>query len=465
MIGFDTRQPAFADTDPPPLRAGRRGDPGSPERGGRYRVLMFPDGGFLAHVSRLLEIAKVLRRDFPCEVRFAGEGPYLRLAREAGFEVDECFGVAREETLHLARRAGLVDPIWWHRVVARSIRADAEAIRRRRPDVVVGDMHWSLRAASLDCDVPYVSVVNASWTRWFRHRLRALDDHVLTTLLGEDRAARALPHFKAAALWYWALPYKWWRLRSGHRDFRTSDLLDIVEGDLTLLADVPEFCPADGLADTARFVGPILWNPPLPEPAWLDGLVPGRRTVYVSLGSTGRATFFEAVREAFVGTEFQVVMTTGDLRPADGALPPNFFVTSFAPGLPILDRADVSVNHGGSGTIYQALMAGVPVVGIPDHVDQQVQIQLCEDAGVGRKVRPRELTGESLRRAVEEVTAEPAYRRNAERIRQAIARYDGPRLAARALDGLVRGDDAAMRERYEPAAAAHPFSGGRVPAV
>jgi len=66
---------------------------------------------------------------------------------------------------------------------------------------------------------------------------------------------------------------------------------------------------------------------------------------------------------------------------------------------------------------------------------------------------------------VEDVTADPSYRRNAERIRQAIARYDGPRLAARALDGLVRGDNAAMHERAEPAAAAHPFSTGRVPAV
>ena len=45
------------------------------------RILVMPDGNWLAHTSRPFEIAKVLR-DMGHEVIFAGEGPYMKLPRE-----------------------------------------------------------------------------------------------------------------------------------------------------------------------------------------------------------------------------------------------------------------------------------------------------------------------------------------------------------------------------------------------
>ena len=89
-------------------------------------ALMFPDGNFLAHVSRLLEIAKVLRSKHDWDVRFAGSGRYIELARQAGFPCRDCFTVEKEDTLMLARRAAWVGPIL---VVAR--RGAVDSFRRR----------------------------------------------------------------------------------------------------------------------------------------------------------------------------------------------------------------------------------------------------------------------------------------------------------------------------------------------
>lgn len=400
------------------------------------RALLFADANFLAHVSRLLEVGRVLRDRHGVAVAFAGDGPYLSLVRDEGFDVHPCFTVPKERTLSLARRGLLVDPWWWHRMVMRSIRSDVEVVERVRPQVVVGDMHWSLRAASLACGVPYVSVVNASWTNYFSHPIAALDGHLLTALLGRAAATRTFPAFKQGALWFWALPYKLWRLRNGNRALRAGNLLDVVEGDLTLLADVPEFCPTRALPPNMRYVGPIVWKPRLADPAWLGGLAAGRPTVYVSMGSTGHHGLFETAIEAFRDGEYQVLMTMGELaRPA--ALPPNVFVTDFAPGDRLLARADVCINHGGSGTVYQALTAGVPVVGVPTHLDQQIQLQLCERSGVGRMVPERALTPQRLRRAVDEVRLEPSFRGNAQRMAAAIAGYGGASDAARAIADLL----------------------------
>jgi UDP:flavonoid glycosyltransferase YjiC (YdhE family) len=393
------------------------------------RILLFPDANFLAHVSRLLEIGKVLRDAHGAAVAFAGAGPYLSLARDEGFPVHPCFTVAREETLDLARRALLMDPVWWQRVVARSIRSDVEVIRRERPEVVVGDMHWSLRASAAECGVPYVSLVNAAWTNHLDHRLAALDGHLLTRLLGPRLATALFPTFKAAALWFWAFPYKLWRLRSGQWSVSARNLFDVVEGDLTLLADVPEFAPTRALPRNVRHVGPVLWQPRMPPPAWLAGLPTGRPTVYVTMGSTGDRRLFETALAAFANTEYQVLMTTGPVG-LDHALPSNVFVAPYAPGAALMARADVCVNHGGNGTIYQALAAGVPVVGVPTHADQQVQLQLCERAGVGLSLPESRLGPDTLRQAVAAVRADPRYRERAEGLSRAIARHDGARTAA-----------------------------------
>ena len=329
------------------------------------RILLFPDANFLAHVSRLLEVGKALRDGHGADVAFAGDGPFLALAREAGFRVLPCFTVPREQTLGLARRAALVDPIWWHRVVARSIRSDVEVLTRERPDVAVGDMHWSLRASAAECGVPYVSLVNAAWTNHLDHRLQALDGHVVTRLLGRRLATASFPFFTAAALWFWAWPYKLWRQRHRAAGVRTRNLFDVVEGDLTLLADVPEFAPTRELPATVRYVGPILWQAKMAAPGWLSGLSPERPTIYVTMGSTGDRRLFDTAVEAFAGREHQVLMTTGGVGLARTDLPPNVFVADYAPGSALMARADVCVNHGGNGTIYQALGAGVPVVGVP----------------------------------------------------------------------------------------------------
>jgi UDP:flavonoid glycosyltransferase YjiC (YdhE family) len=401
------------------------------------RILLFPDANFLAHVSRLLEIGKVLRDGHGATVAFAGEGAYLALARDEGFATFPCFTVPRERTLALARRAALMDPFWWRRVVLRSIRSDVEVIARERPDVVVGDMHWSLRAAAAECAVPYVSVVNAAWTNHLDHRMAALDGHLLTRLLGRRLATAVFPAFKEAALWFWAFPYKMWRLRHRGAGLAAGNLFDVVEGDRTLLADVPEFAPTRPLPAHARYVGPVLWQPRTAAPPWLPGLAPGRPTVYVTMGSTGDRRLFETALRAFAGTEYQLLMTTAGITLPGVDRPPHVWVTDYAPGAALMARADVCVNHGGNGTIYQALAAGVPVVGVPTHADQQLQLQLCERAGVGRGLPERALTPSALRAAVDAVRAGGRYGENARRLAAAIARYDGARAAARAVMELA----------------------------
>ena len=57
--------------------------------------------------------------------------------------------------------------------------------------------------------------------------------------------------------------------------------------------------------------------------------------------------------------------------------------------------------------------------------------------GAGINLRTRRPSPSALRRAIQEVLANPAYRQQARRIGDEFARYDAPRRAVELLEGLV----------------------------
>ena len=93
----------------------------------------------------------------------------------------------------------------------------------------------------------------------------------------------------------------------------------------------------------------------------------------------------------------------------------------------MLDHAAVVACHGGSGTVFGALAAGVPLVICPLFADQSANGRVIESAHAGRVVAGRSLAPGSLRGlapgdvaplrdAIARVLNDSSYRQAAERI-------------------------------------------------
>jgi MGT family glycosyltransferase len=398
-------------------------------------VAIFADGGFLAHVTRSFEIGRVLRDCFGHRVVFCGEGPYMRIPAEAGFEIRSVYTVDRNETMKLAKRAGLCSLKWWRAECEKSVTSDLEVMKALRPDVVVGDMHWSLCTSARVANIPYVAVTNAAWTRYYAEPIEPPAGHFSTKLLG-DRLCRAVfPKIKNMLTWYYSLGYT--DLRKQYELPPVNSIYDLIEGDMTLLADVPEYMPTtDNMPSTYRYVGPIMWEADLPRPRWLSKLDPRRPTLYFTMGSTGDAQFFNEAIRVFGDTEYQVLITTGGLADL-GAVPSNVFVEEYANGQALMEASDAVVSHGGNGTVYQALSCGVPVIGFPSIFDQEINMQRVCKLGAGVRMWRSEYTAEALKGAVELVLGNPSYRQSCKKLENSIAYYNGPRRAAVHIDHLI----------------------------
>ncbi len=151
-------------------------------------------------------------------------------------------------------------------------------------------------------------------------------------------------------------------------------------------------------------------------PAWWAGT--SAPLVYVSFGTVlGHMSFagevYRAVIDAVTGLDARVLVTTGHGFEASRLrdVPGNVHVEAWVDQADILGEAALVVCHGGSGTAYGALAAGVPLVVVPVFADQFANAPKVVQAGAGIQVRISEDSGERRR---------PVSRGDAPRIRQAI---------------------------------------------
>jgi MGT family glycosyltransferase len=196
----------------------------------------------------------------------------------------------------------------------------------------------------------------------------------------------------------------------------------------------PEFQPgADTFDDRYRFVGPS------PSAREDDGgwTPPDEPVLFVSLGTAfnDRPEFFRACFAAF-GDRGPVAMAVGErVRIHDlGAVPANIDVRAWFPQPAVLRHAAAFVSHAGMGSTMEALYYGVPLVCVPQMVEQEVNAARVAELGLGVRLDPEALTADDLRAAVDAVTGDDAMRAALDRMRDAVREAGGAVAAADAIE-------------------------------
>lgn len=172
-----------------------------------------------------------------------------------------------------------------------------------------------------------------------------------------------------------------------------------------------------------------------------EGPGDGRPVLLISLGSafTDQPAFFRACIAAFGGLDWHVVMSIGGhVARADlGPIPANFEVAAFVPQVAVLEQASAFVTHAGMGSTKEGLAAGVPLVAVPQAVDQFPNAERIVELGVGRQLVNEEATPEALREAVLALAGDPEVAARLERIAAEIAAEGGAPRAADLIEELL----------------------------
>jgi UDP:flavonoid glycosyltransferase YjiC (YdhE family) len=105
-----------------------------------------------------------------------------------------------------------------------------------------------------------------------------------------------------------------------------------------------------------------------------------------------------------------------------GPLPANVEVRDFVDGRDVLRRASVHISHCGCNSVHESLLAGVPLVCMPQAYDQFPLAGRLAGLGAGRFA---DETARDVRAAVRHLLEDPGPRRRARELGDHLASYDG----------------------------------------
>jgi MGT family glycosyltransferase len=276
--------------------------------------------------------------------------------------------------------------------------------------------------------VPFVTTGRSIHQMRWRHRaseplLRILTRVLVATMLTRPvnrlRAERRLPRIDPTRL-----------LR---------DRLILVNGAFGLEYERP-------LPANVRMVGPMLDDRvPANSPETEAWLADGAPVVYANLGTVSRAPAAQLAKmvAAFDGEDMRVLwvvrVPTRDRLPA--ALPAGVRVVNWVESpRAVLAHPNVRVfvSHCGINSVYESMMTGTPVVGIPMLSDQRDMAVRVADAGVGLWVDKTRFTAAQLRTAIDRVRQDPQFRSRIVPIQQACAAAGGIGRAVDLIEAQVQ---------------------------
>jgi MGT family glycosyltransferase len=182
--------------------------------------------------------------------------------------------------------------------------------------------------------------------------------------------------------------------------------------------------------DSFHFVGPSInlatrTDTEFPwEQIRQSGRTHGRPLIYISLGTIYHlnAHFYQMLFDAFRDHPGQFVLSAGTLTNLAtlDPIPDNFIVRNTVPQLELLPYVDLFITHGGMNSVNEGLYYGIPLVVIPQQMEQLLNARQVVAHGAGLILGERppygRTTGQELLQATERLLFDDRFRQNAQRL-------------------------------------------------
>lgn len=401
------------------------------------RVLFFAEAVTLAHLARPLALSRAFQApDF--ELEFACAPRYQSFVTELSKPPIAINSISSEQFLKKLEKG---NPLYDAKTLRGYVKEDIAVIEQYKPDVIIGDFRISLSISARLTKTPYITISNVYWSPYAQLRY-PIPDLPMVNILGVRLAQLLFDRVRPLVFGAHSRPLNKVRREHGLPSLGADLRRVYTDADITLYADISGMVDTPNLPPHHRFIGAIPWQPPLSPPTWWEIPKDDRPQIFVTLGSSGRATRLPTVLEALADLPIYVIAASAG-RIMTGKVPENAQIAEYVPGLEAAARAAVVVCNGGSPTTQQALINGVPILGICSNLDQYLNMQAVQRQGAGLLLRGDDSPMEKIRASVKRLLSEQGFRQQAETMATRFAAYDAADRALAAVNDLSTGRCAA----------------------
>jgi len=229
-----------------------------------------------------------------------------------------------------------------------------------------------------------------------------------------------------------AKPFNKLGKKYGLKEFK--NFIEVLEGDYTLLADIPEWVGFGKIRPSLRYVGPLVYKSDKDVPKEIIEMPKDKPIVYFAMGSSGKPELIKEIIEGLKDKPYRVIAPVkAHIDGLDVEIPANVLVTGFVPAHKVNPLANISVTHGGQNTVMQACLSGTPIVGIGMHPEQQANLDACVRKGFAIRLNKKRVTACAVLEAVDKLINDNNAQEAVKKFQEELNKWDGPANAANFL--------------------------------
>ncbi len=405
------------------------------------KTLVFAVAGYnLAETGRMLEIAKACKGRFR-NIFMSYGGRYEHFIEEAGSELRKMeprLSQKELDRLRIVLSGETLNTVGYltEQQLRLRVPSEIEFFKQVQPAAVLTGWCLSCTISTRAAGVPFVSGLHStSITEYYEAGLQTwpdrLDFALLRWLFGRDKLDESFNQRILHAKWV-LKPYNAVANEYGLKQF--NHFLELIEGDYTLLADIPEWVNLPHIRSNFHFIGPLPFRVDMDVPKEIADIPRDKPIVYFAMGSSGKPQLVGEIITAFRDKPYRVIAPVRThIQDLNVEIPANVLVTGFVPAHKVNPMADVSVIHGGQNTVMQACLAGTPIVGVGMHPEQQANLDACVRKGFAIRLNKYKVTASAVLGAIGKLLADQNANKQVNRFQEQLAKWDGPANAARFL--------------------------------
>jgi UDP:flavonoid glycosyltransferase YjiC (YdhE family) len=395
-------------------------------------LLFSPAAYNLAETTRCIEIAKACKAGFRIEFMSYG-GQFEYLIEKEGFKIHQVEPTLTPEKINHIYQVDQGKK-FGNFFSADEIREQVEneilLFEKLDPACIITGFNFS---NSISCRIAKRPLIWLTHTTWM---MQSMYDAGLATHLDmlDQPGLRLLPDnilkwisrkvFSIANLM--ARPYDKVALSYGLNPFKSMEKLH--EGDYNLLAEPDEFCELN-LPSSYHYIGPLIGRLDKPIPNVVQNIPKDKPLIYFAMGSSGQPKVIAKIIEGFAGKPYSVIAPVNALiKDQSVSIPSNVFVTDWLPAHKVNPMADVSVIHGGIGTVMTACLSGTPVVGVSMMPEQQFNVDCLVRKGFAIRISKNIANSGNICAAIDSLLIDPEANKKAKDFQTIIRKWDDPNI-------------------------------------
>jgi UDP:flavonoid glycosyltransferase YjiC (YdhE family) len=402
------------------------------------KLLLFAPVAFdLAETTRMIEIAKgVVHHSLASKVfdiQFISNGGDLEhLIEEEGFPLKRLEPRLTPEKIEFI---GKVDkgekfaPAFSRDEVITMIDNEVKYLQEIKPAAVITGTYVTIPVTCRVLKIPLVWTIQSTWLEDFFAHGAGVTDEVKP------------PLFKKVADWGVWLFINFWikygflnSLNQAAKHYGVEGYKSIFEywrGDITLVAEPAEFTGVK-LPENYFYTGPLIARQNFPIPDEVKNIPRDKPIIYFAMGSSGTPEIIAKIVESFEGKPYRVIAPVKQhLDKVPGVrIPSNVLVTDWLPAQDVNPLADLSLIHGGIGTVMTAAIAGKPVVAVGMQPEQTANIACLVRKGFAIRVPKSKDPSKKVQEAIHRILNDEQAKQKAQAFSKVMEKWDGPKLAA-----------------------------------